>query len=39
MIPMGIWDNLFSNLDIKSVVQMFWQYGGMVIKNLLRGRF
>jgi len=38
MLPMGIWDNLFSNLDLKSVVQLFWQYGGMVIKNLLRGR-
>lgn len=39
MLPMGIWDNLFSNLDFKSLFQLFWIYGGMVVKNMFKLRF
>ncbi|MCK5808248.1 isomerase [bacterium] len=38
MLPMGIWDNLFSNLDIRSLWFTFWDYGKITIRELLKGK-
>ena len=38
MLPPGIWDNLFSNLDFKSLWLTFWDYGRLTVRELLRGK-
>jgi len=38
MLPTGMADNLFSNLDYRAMFRLMGQYGGMVIKELLRGK-
>ena len=36
MLPQGTWDNLFSNLDMRSLFKLFWEYGGMCVSELAR---
>jgi hypothetical protein len=38
MLPAGIWDNLFSNLDMRSLYVTFWDYGRLTVRELLRGK-
>jgi C-8 sterol isomerase len=38
MLPPGIWDNLFSNLDLRSLALTFRDYGRLTIRELLRRR-
>ena len=38
MLPIGLADNFFSNLDFRSVCQLFWDYGGLCISELMRGK-
>ena len=38
MLPMGVWDNLFSNLDLRSLAWTFWDYGRLTARELLRGK-
>jgi hypothetical protein len=39
MLPTGSWDNLFSNLDLRALGALYAQYGGLVVRELLRGKF
>jgi hypothetical protein len=38
MLPMGVWDNLFSNLDFRSLAWTFWDYGRLTTRELMRGK-
>jgi C-8 sterol isomerase len=38
MLPPGVWDNLFSNLDLSSLARTFRDYGRLTIRELLRGK-
>lgn len=38
MLPMGVWDNLFSNLDFRSLFWTFWDYGRITLRELLKGK-
>jgi C-8 sterol isomerase len=38
MLPAGVWDNLFSNLDFRSLFVTFWDYGRLTVRELLRGK-
>ena len=38
MLPAGVWDNLFSNLDFRSLFYTFWDYGRITVRELLRGK-
>jgi hypothetical protein len=38
MLPAGVWDNLFSNLDWRSLFLTFWDYGRLTIRELIRGK-
>ncbi len=38
MLPTGLADNFFSNLDFKSVFVLMWDYGKLVVRELLRGK-
>lgn len=38
MLPAGVWDNLFSNLDFRSLFWTFWDYGRLTVRELLRGK-
>ncbi|HSA32175.1 MAG TPA: ERG2 family protein [bacterium] len=38
MLPAGVWDNLFSNLDFRSLWWTFWDYGRITVRELLRGK-
>jgi C-8 sterol isomerase len=38
MLPTGSLDNLFSNLDLRSMFRMYWEYGKMAVGELMRGK-
>ena len=38
MLPTGVADNLFSNLDFKSALDLHWDYAKLCIRELLRGK-
>ncbi len=38
MLPMGLADNFFSNLDFRSVWRTVWLYGRMTMAELLKGK-
>ncbi|RJO74060.1 MAG: hypothetical protein C4523_01495 [Myxococcales bacterium] len=39
MLPTGLADNFFSNLDFRSVFTLMWDYGKLCVRELLRGKF
>lgn len=38
MLPTGLADNFFSNLDFRSVFALMWDYGKLCVRELLRGK-
>ncbi len=38
MLPMGTFDNIFSNLDFRSMFRLLWDYGKICIRELFRGK-
>ena len=38
MLPSGLADNFFSNLDLRRVAHLFKNYGALTVKELLRGK-
>ncbi len=38
MLPTGSFDNIFSNLDLRSMFYLYWTYGKMAISELLKGK-
>ncbi len=38
MLPFGLWDTLFSTLDVVTFVKTFWYYGKLIIGQLLKGK-
>ena len=38
MLPFGLWDTLFSTLDIVTFAKTFWHYGQLATDQLLKGK-
>ena len=38
MLPFGLADTVFSTLDRRTVGKTVWQYGKLVVGNLLQGK-
>ncbi len=38
MLPAGSWDNLFSNLDMRGLFRLYWEYGKMCVGELMQGK-
>ena len=38
MLPAGVWDNIFSNLDLRSLLWTFRDWGRLTLRELRRGK-
>ena len=38
MLPFGLWDTVFSTLDVVTFAKTFWYYGRLVVDQLMKGK-